>query len=372
MRFSPRKGETGGRKKEKHHKKPTEKVISVKIQRPTTAKPKARRARSASSTSRSSVGHSSSETESRSRSSIKEKHHHWYSKLSPFRHKKKSGKKGGTEDIKEETVERVVTENRERSKKDKVVRVAIEPRIPTYPSVFSEKRPRSETRRRPSNDYNFYRDPNIPGHAFPYYYLSYLLSMDNGYRGRSKGAQRVTLVPAPIHGTSPHAARPNHRKSAKQQRQGKPGVKMPNSPPRRERKTKSVIDADYISVQRSTSRDSRMSSANQSSLSGSHPRIRPGSGPIKCSWKEHPDPDTPKYPGSDHQLKNTNNPVIKEWLRRKDAQLRARKLNEVRKQRRKTSKLIDEQNDKDEKQERALEQYEIWKRQKDRLVSISA
>lgn len=46
--------------------------------------------------------------------------------------------------------------------------------------------------------------------------------------------------------------------------------------------------------------------------------------------------------------------------------MRARKQNEIRKQKKKRAKLIDEQNEIEDKHERALKRYETWKLEKDK------
>nr|XP_039268599.1 serine/arginine repetitive matrix protein 1-like isoform X1 [Styela clava] len=354
-------------------------------ERPTTAK-KSQRARSASSASVSSNKSSSDnkkskkkkDKKSRSKSSStssKDREKHYFMEEKP-----KLERVLFTEDM-EKKIDR-------KKKKDKSVRIAIAPGLynTKHPSLVNDNnsflgrrgdRPQSERHTKQSrDDYNFYKDHNIPGHAFPYYYLSYLLAMDGRKRNRSEDysqTNRVILTHAPVHrapawSTPPKSTRRIHARLPSERRSLGSSPKLT----KKKKKTKSVInDRRDESMGRSSSRESASSSLNKTSnSSNSYPRIRPGSGPIKCSWNSEPSTDKPKYPGSDHQLKNTDNPAIQAWLRRKDAQLRARKQNELRKQRKKTSRLIDEQNDIEEKHERALKQYEVWKKAKDREILL--
>lgn len=222
--------------------------------------------------------------------------------------------------------------------------------------------------RAPRNDYNFYRDPNIPGHAFPHYYLAQLLSSQSTGRKKRHETTQYVLLPAPVNRPPPWK-KYSARSGRTQRKNPSASARIAQTPKSRRKKTKSIIN-QMEKVDRSSEDSSSSSSRSSSPAAGSHPRIRPGSGPIKCSWKAQNDLDKPKFAGSDHQLKNTDNQAILGWLRRKDAQLRARRQDEIRTQRRKTAKLIDEQIDLDDKHERALRQYEVWKKSKDREILL--
>lgn len=73
---------------------------------------------------------------------------------------------------------------------------------------------------------------------------------------------------------------------------------------------------------------------------------------------------------TDHQLKNTDNPLVLDWLRDKNESMKRTKREDSQRRRFRTDILIDEQNTKDEKKLKALEEFQKWKRRKDKYAAF--
>ena len=74
----------------------------------------------------------------------------------------------------------------------------------------------------------------------------------------------------------------------------------------------------------------------------------------------------PFFQFSDHQLKNSSNPAVLEWLAHKNELARRNRIYRFRENRSKRDRLMQEHNEREDKRANALIEYERWKKKKNR------
>lgn len=74
---------------------------------------------------------------------------------------------------------------------------------------------------------------------------------------------------------------------------------------------------------------------------------------------------------SDHQLKNTSNPEISVWLQKKNMQARRQIRENAKRSRMKQETMLREQVEKQKNKEKALVEYERWKKNKNKYDYIT-
>ncbi|XP_078486234.1 uncharacterized protein LOC101243021 [Ciona intestinalis] len=214
---------------------------------------------------------------------------------------------------------------------------------------------------------------NLPGEMFSY---SYLMALLNTLQTKQQGADyiykgnQVTLVPSPIRSRSIRPVRPKSAPSRKKTRE-KTTQTLPN---RTEEDTENGISLKKPTPPKVTSTKNSSPSTIKNG-----PQVRPGSASIKCSWVPEESDPKPQIKAStiisnglasDHQLKNTDNPAIAEWLKRKNQLDRQRRNYDARKNRVKRDKLMNEFNERENKREEAQVEYEKWKKRKNREILL--
>ncbi|XP_076825498.1 uncharacterized protein LOC143471049 [Clavelina lepadiformis] len=226
-----------------------------------------------------------------------------------------------------------------------------------------------------------------PTHGdFSYSYLAALLGTlrRSSHRAENHGDYTLLLRPAPIRsrssdhrsGTGPARDRASKNKSAidatKRDRivrknDATSADKQPENKSYKLRKNK-----QSTSTTLNTSDKRKTPTAKTESEVKHEPRIRPGTEPIKCNWdpKKSGQSEYNKNWCSDHQLKNSQNPAVVEWLRRKNELSRQERVYKNRQNRRKRDKLMEEFNERENQRENALVEYERWKKRKNREILL--
>nr|XP_026690601.1 uncharacterized protein LOC101243021 isoform X2 [Ciona intestinalis] len=205
---------------------------------------------------------------------------------------------------------------------------------------------------------------NLPGEMFSY---SYLMSLLNTLQTKQQGASyfykgnQVTLVPSPIRSRPIRPVRPKSAPLRRKTRE-KTTQTLPN---RTEEDTENGMSLKTPTPPKVTSTKNSPPSTIKNG-----PQVRPGSASIKCSWVPEDSDPKPQIKASDHQLKNTDNPAIAEWLKRKNQLERQRRIYDTRKNRVKREKLMNEFNERENKREEAQIEYEKWKKRKNREILL--